>query len=320
MRVWSVVEHDGRHQRAGRAGLHAFAAGDAGRLSPIGSSKSNTIFGVVAAIGHADHVVDLDLAAGADAQPALDAGVEVDRHRRMADVGLPALGGREAALGDARSCRPSSRTSSRDRARSRAPAGRRPAAPSPSCCAASARALSDCHLHADASACACRRRPARARPRSRPCRRGNCRRAGSPAPASSRDAGSRVPCALGDLPDRLAGAASTCWPSSSNWILRHSAASFGTNSSGKYFITDSADSRPPGRGRRSRRRASPGSARRAAAGSTPAAPSACTAFSVPTRQGVHWPQLSSSKNRIRFSADAAACRPGRTGRRPRPSR
>src|ERR1700756_2735482 len=26
------------------------------------------------------------------------------------------------------------------------------------------------------------------------------------------------------------------------------------------------------------------------------------AFSVPTRQGVHWPQLSSSKKRIRFSA------------------
>src|SRR6185437_1231375 len=29
-----------------------------------------------------------------------------------------------------------------------------------------------------------------------------------------------------------------------------------------------------------------------------------TAFSVPTRQGVHWPQLSSSKNRIRLSATA----------------
>src|SRR3954470_15483969 len=28
------------------------------------------------------------------------------------------------------------------------------------------------------------------------------------------------------------------------------------------------------------------------------------AFSLPTRQGVHWPQLSSSKNRIRFSATA----------------
>ena len=29
-----------------------------------------------------------------------------------------------------------------------------------------------------------------------------------------------------------------------------------------------------------------------------------TAFSVPTRQGVHWPQLSSSKKRMRLSATA----------------
>jgi hypothetical protein len=29
-----------------------------------------------------------------------------------------------------------------------------------------------------------------------------------------------------------------------------------------------------------------------------------TAFSVPARQGVHWPQLSSSKKRIRLSATA----------------
>jgi len=38
-----LVEHHRRHQCAGRTGLHAFAAGDAGRF-PIGSSKSNTIF------------------------------------------------------------------------------------------------------------------------------------------------------------------------------------------------------------------------------------------------------------------------------------
>src|SRR5262249_39126871 len=30
----------------------------------------------------------------------------------------------------------------------------------------------------------------------------------------------------------------------------------------------------------------------------------CAAFSVPTRQGVHWPQLSSSKNFIKLSATA----------------
>src|SRR5262249_40190120 len=41
----------------------------------------------VAAAGHADHVVDLNLAAGADAEIALDAGVEIDRHRRMAAIG-----------------------------------------------------------------------------------------------------------------------------------------------------------------------------------------------------------------------------------------
>ena len=69
------------------------------------------------------------------------------------------------------------------------------------------------------SACACRTPPARARPRSPPCRRGNCRPAGSPAPASSTDAGCRVPWRFAHLPDGLAGAASTCLPSSSNWIL-----------------------------------------------------------------------------------------------------
>ncbi len=42
---------------------------------------------MIAARRHADHVVDLDLAAGADAEIALDAGVELHRHRRMAAVG-----------------------------------------------------------------------------------------------------------------------------------------------------------------------------------------------------------------------------------------
>jgi len=53
----------------------------------------------VAAIGHADHVVDLNLAAGAHAQAALDAGIEIDAHRRMAGIALPALGCRETAFG-----------------------------------------------------------------------------------------------------------------------------------------------------------------------------------------------------------------------------
>ena len=65
-----------------------------------------------------------------------------------------------------------------------------------------------------------------------------------------------------------------------------------------------ADSAPPGRGRRSRRRASASTARSAASDSTGPRSISLTAFSVPTRQGVHWPQLSSSKNFIRLSATA----------------
>ena len=73
--------------------------------APIGSSKSNTIFSRVAAAGHADHVVDLHFAAGADAQIALDAGVEIDRHGRMAAVGRRAARGAETG-----SLRPSARS------------------------------------------------------------------------------------------------------------------------------------------------------------------------------------------------------------------
>ena len=53
----------------------------------------------MAAAGHADDVVDLDLAAGADAEIALDAGVEIDRHRDMAAVRLRHLD--PLALGEA---------------------------------------------------------------------------------------------------------------------------------------------------------------------------------------------------------------------------
>ena len=95
-----VVEHHGRHQRAGRAGLHAFAAGDAGGLAH-GIVEVEHDFRAVTTISHADDVVDLDLAAGAHAQAALDAGIEIDAHRRMAGIGRPTLGGGEAALGDA---------------------------------------------------------------------------------------------------------------------------------------------------------------------------------------------------------------------------
>jgi hypothetical protein len=91
------IKHHGRHQRAGRAGLHAFTAGDAGRFTHRIVEVEHDL-GLVTAIGHADHVIDLDLAAGTHAQAALDAGVEIDAHGRMAGVALPALGRGEAAL------------------------------------------------------------------------------------------------------------------------------------------------------------------------------------------------------------------------------
>ena len=47
----------------------------------------------MAAAGHADDVVDLHFAAGADAEIALDAGVEIDRHRYVAAVRFGYLGG-----------------------------------------------------------------------------------------------------------------------------------------------------------------------------------------------------------------------------------
>ena len=52
---------------------------------------------MVAAARHADHVIDLHLAARADAEIAVDAGVEVDRHGRMAAVGLRPVRVRETA-------------------------------------------------------------------------------------------------------------------------------------------------------------------------------------------------------------------------------
>ncbi len=79
------VEHRRGHQRARRAGLHALAAGDAGGFSHRIVEVEHDL-GVMVAIGHADDVVDLHLAAGPHAQAALDAGVEIDAHGRMAGV------------------------------------------------------------------------------------------------------------------------------------------------------------------------------------------------------------------------------------------
>ncbi len=91
------IDQGRRHQRAGRAGLHAFAAGDAGAAAHRIVEVEHDLF-MMAARRHADHVVDLDLAAGAHAQIALDAGVELHRHRRMAAVGRRRGMQRKAAL------------------------------------------------------------------------------------------------------------------------------------------------------------------------------------------------------------------------------
>jgi hypothetical protein len=82
-----------RHQRAGRAGLHALAAGDAGRGAHRVVHVEHDAR-VLAAVGVADHVVHLLLSTGAHAARALDAGIEVDRDGGVRNVGfrlLPAL-------------------------------------------------------------------------------------------------------------------------------------------------------------------------------------------------------------------------------------
>src|SRR6056297_863253 len=80
-----VVHHRCGHQRAGGAGLHAFTAGDTGALAHRVVEIEDRI-GIVAAPGHADHVIDLHIAAGADAQVALNAGIQIDAHRHVAVI------------------------------------------------------------------------------------------------------------------------------------------------------------------------------------------------------------------------------------------
>ncbi len=84
-----------RHQRAGGTGLHAFPAGDAGRL-PHRVVEIEHGPRVDAAEGHADHVVDLHFAAGTHAESAIDAGIEIDGHRRVRKVGFQDAVGGEA--------------------------------------------------------------------------------------------------------------------------------------------------------------------------------------------------------------------------------
>ena len=68
-------------------GLHTFSAGNASG-QPHGIVEVEHRLGVDIAEGHSDHVIDLHLAAGAHAEPTIDAGIEVDRHGWMRQVGL----------------------------------------------------------------------------------------------------------------------------------------------------------------------------------------------------------------------------------------
>src|SRR5207253_2135219 len=88
-----------RRERTGGAGLHAFAARDAGGYTHrIGKIEYD--LRARAAKRVADDVVDLFFAAGAYASRALDAGVEIDCHRRMREVGRRLRAGLEARHAD----------------------------------------------------------------------------------------------------------------------------------------------------------------------------------------------------------------------------
>jgi len=94
-----------RHQSAGRARLHALAAGDAGRVAHRVVEVEHDLR-VLAAERVADDVVHLLLAAGAQAARALDAGVEVDGDRRVRQIGFDLLPGLEPRLADLHLLRP----------------------------------------------------------------------------------------------------------------------------------------------------------------------------------------------------------------------
>ena len=93
------VDERGLHQCTRGAGLHALAAGDAG-ARPHGVVDVEHHLGAVSPVGHADDVVHLHLAAGAHAQRAVDAGIEVHAHGRVARVHRRRTARRKAARRD----------------------------------------------------------------------------------------------------------------------------------------------------------------------------------------------------------------------------
>ena len=80
-----IIHHGGRHQCARRAGLNTFTAGHTSAIAH-GIGKIKCRIGIMAAARHADHIIDLHFAAGAHAQPALNAGIQVYAHRHMAVI------------------------------------------------------------------------------------------------------------------------------------------------------------------------------------------------------------------------------------------
>src|SRR5690606_26443957 len=91
-RIDPFVGHDlrrvlGRCERAGGAGLHAFAAGHAGGVAH-GVVHVEDDFRMTATEGVADDVVDLLLATGTYAARALDTGVEIDGNGWIGQVGV----------------------------------------------------------------------------------------------------------------------------------------------------------------------------------------------------------------------------------------
>ena len=80
-----AVEKIGFHEGAGRTNLHAFAAGHTGRLAHRRIEIEHDLR-LMTAVGQADDFVGLHLAAGADAQIALDAGVQIDGDGRVRGI------------------------------------------------------------------------------------------------------------------------------------------------------------------------------------------------------------------------------------------
>ncbi|TMQ75166.1 hypothetical protein ACCUM_1917 [Candidatus Accumulibacter phosphatis] len=93
-----IGKHRGRQQCAGRAGLHAFAAADTARSAHRVVEIENDPRRC-AATSHADHVVCLDVAASLQTELAVDAGIELHAHRRVAAVGTGRPGALRKAAG-----------------------------------------------------------------------------------------------------------------------------------------------------------------------------------------------------------------------------